>query len=216
MANFEDLKEIRQDEPEKEKEENTLTETQGNEATLDGSGWGCLVILGLIVATFYFFYGFYETNYKYSIAMPEIAGYFIKNDNGFTANGIYTISSKEINKGDKSASLLFGEINCYYKEKYCKEELVSVSNLDGVRMFPHIWEYDIKYRDKDRIIYSDDYKTSVVVDLNQETITKTILKTFMREKPEKQIDEFITDTTKILKEEKRVIKKHLKKKILDF
>jgi hypothetical protein len=213
MANFEDLKEIRQDEPEKDKVGNTPTETQSNKPTLDGSGWGCFVLLGLIFLAWHFFYGLFEANYKYSIAMPNIAGYFIKNDEGFTANGIYTISPNEKREGEKSASLLFGRIQCYYKWKYCEEELVSITNLGEIMMFPHVEKYDIKYRDKDRIIYSDDYKTSVVVDLNQETITKTLTKTFLRETPKTQIDEFITNSEEILKEEKRVIKKHLKKKL---
>ena len=85
-------------------------------------------------------------------------------------------------------------------------------NFAGVVMYPYVLEYDITYRDKNRIIYSDGYKTSVAVDLNQETITKTITKTFLQEKPKTQIDEFITDSNEILKEEKRVIRKHLKKK----
>lgn len=175
------------------------------------------IILCLILSlvTFFIFLkisSWYESNYKYSVAMPNIVGYFIKRDDGFTANGIYTISAKEKDKGEKSASLLFGAINCYYKEKYCKEELVQIMDFAGVVMYPYVWEYDITYRDKNRIIYSDGYKTSVVVDLNQETITKTITKTFLQEKPKTQIDEFITDSNEILKEEKRVIRKHLKKK----
>lgn len=155
-------------------------------------------------------WAWFDDNYKYSIATPDIVGYFIPSENGFTANGIYTVSPEEKNNGEKSASLLFGTINCYYDEKYCKEELVFVVNIGGVMMYPHIERYDIKYRDKDRVIYSDDYKTSVVVDLNQKKITKTILKTFLRDKPEKQIDEFIIEQSKILKEEKRVIRKYLR------
>ena len=210
MENFEDLKEIRQEE---NKTEEPAEKPQSNKLTLDGSGWGCFVLLGLIFLAWYFFYGLFETNYKYSIAMPNIAGYFIKNDEGFTANGIYTISPNEKREGEKSASLLFGRIQCYYKWKYCEEELVSITNFGEIMMFPHIEKYDIKYRDKDRVIYSDGYKASVVVDLNQETITKTLIKTFLRETPKTQIDEFITNSEEILKEEKRVIKKHLKKKL---
>jgi hypothetical protein len=173
-----------------------------------------LSLILLLIAVFMFFQilSWYNNNYKYSIAMPDIVGYFIKRDDGFTANGIYTISAKEKDKGEKSASLLFGTINCYYKEKYCKEELVQIMNFAGVVMYPYVWEYDITYKDKNRIIYSDGYKTSVAVDLNQETITKTITKTFLQEKPKTQIDEFITDSNEILKEEKRAIRKHLKKK----
>lgn len=177
----------------------------------------CKLILGLflfciVFIMFTFVFDWYETNYKYSIAMPKITGSFIKNQDGFTANGIYTVSAKEKDKGEQSAGLLFGEINCYYREKYCREELVSIFNLGGVYIFPHIETYDITYRDKNRIIYSDGYKTSAVVDLNQETITKTIYKTLLQEKPKNQIDEFITDTFEIEKEVKRVIRKHLKQK----
>jgi hypothetical protein len=163
---------------------------------------------------FIHFLDWYNINYKYSIAMPDIVGYFIKRDDGFTANGIYTISSKEKDKGEKSASLLLGTINCYYKENYCKEELVQIMNFAGVVMYPYIWEYEIIYKDKNRVIYGDGYKTSVSVDLNQEMITKTITKTFLQEKPKTQIDEFITDSAEIYKEEKRVIRKHLKKRFL--
>ena len=173
-------------------------------------GW--LLVLLLVVILFFATLDWYECNYRYSIAMPKITGYFVKRDDGFSANGIYTMSLKEKDEGEKSASLLLGSIDCYYKEKYCKEELVSIFNIGGVIMLPHIGEYDITYQDKNRIIYSDEYKTSVVVDLNQETITKTIYKTFMRETPKTQIDEFITDNAEIYKEEKRVIRKHLKKK----
>lgn len=174
-----------------------------------------LFACGVAICIFFVFLGHLKTyldnNFFYSVAMPKITGYFIKRDDGFTANGIYTISSKEKAKGEKSAGLLFGEINCDYYGKYCKEELISILNISGVYMFPHIEKYNITYRDKNRVIYSDGYNTSVVVDLNQETITKTTYKTFLQEKPKTQIDEFITDTAEILKEEKRVISKHLKK-----
>lgn len=177
---------------------------------------GSLFLLILTLILFFQILDWFESNYRYSIATPSIVGYFISQENGFTANGIYTVSPKEKNNGEKSASLLFGTINCYYDEKYCKEELVSVVNIGGVMMYPHIERYDIKYRDNDRVIYNDDYKTSVVVDLNQKKITKTILKTFSRDKPEKQIDEFIIEQSKISKEEKRVIKKHLRKKFWSY
>lgn len=173
---------------------------------------GSILLLILVVFMYIQFLDWYNSNHKYSIAMPDIVGYFIKREDGFTANGIYTISAKEKDKGEKSASLLFGTINCYYKEKYCKEELVQIMNFAGIVMYPYVWEYNITYKDKNRVIYSDGYKTSVVVDLNQETIAKTITKTFLQEKPKTQIDEFITDSAEIYKEEKRVIRKHLKKK----
>lgn len=178
----------------------------------------CKLILGLflfciVFIMFTFVFDWYETNYKYSIAMPKIAGYFIEHNDSFSASGLYTISRNEKDEGEKSASLLYGTIDCYYKEKYCKEEVVSIMNFGGIMILPHIWEYDIIYRDKDRLIYSDGYKTSVVVDLNQKTITRTIKKTFLQEKPKNQIDEFITDSAEIYKEEKRVIRKHLKRKL---
>lgn len=181
-----------------------------------GKTIGFLFILLLVIVLFFEVLSWYENNYKYSIAKPNIVGYFIKHDDSFSANGLYTISTKEKDKGEKSASLLFGTINCYYKEKYCKEELVSILNIGGIMMYPHIYEYNITYQDKNRIIYGDDYKTSVVVDLNQETITKTIYKTFLRDTPKIQIDEFEIDSLEIEKEVKRVIKKHLKKKFLRF
>lgn len=177
-----------------------------------GKIFGFIALLVIVLFMFGLILDWYESNYKYSIAKPKIAGYFIKNQDGFTADGIYTVSAKEKDKGEQSAGLLFGEINCYYREKYCREELVSIFNLGGVYIFPHIETYDITYRDKNRVIYSDGYKTSVVVDLNQEAITKTIYKTLLQEKPKNQIDEFITDTFDIEKEVKRVIRKHLKKK----
>lgn len=173
---------------------------------------GSIVLLLFALVLFIKTADWYIYNHKYSIAMPDIVGYFMKRDNGFTAYGIYTISAKEINKGEKSASLLFGEINCYYKENYCKEEMVQIMNLGGVVIYPHIEKYDITYKDKNRVIYSDGFKVSVVVDLNQETITKTVYKTFLQEKPKAQIDEFITDPIEISKEEKRVIRKQLKNK----
>lgn len=174
--------------------------------------FGFIALLVIILFMFGLILDWYESNHKYSIAKPKITGYFIKREDGFTANGIYTVSSKEKDKGEKSAGLLFGEINCNYREKYCREELVSIFNIGGVYIFPHIDTYDITYRDKNRIIYSDGYKTSAVVDLNQETITKTIYKTLLQEKPKNQIDEFITNSSEIEKEVKRVIRKHLKKK----
>lgn len=181
-----------------------------------GKLFGCLVLLLLSLIIIVMAIDFFNNNYKYSIAMPKIAGYFIKHDNSFSASGLYTISRNEKDEGEKSANLLYGTIDCYYKEKYCKEEVVSIMNFGGIMILPHIWEYDIIYRDKDRLIYSDGYKTSVVVDLNQKTITKTIKKTFMREIPKTQIDEFITDPAEIYKEEKRVIKKYLKTKFWAF
>ena len=177
-----------------------------------GKTIGYLFLFLTAVIMFLKILSWYDDNYKYSIAMPDIVGYFIKHDDGFTANGIYTISAKEKDKGEKSASLLFGTINCYYEEKYCKEELVQIMNIAGIVMYPYVWEYDITYRDKNRVIYGDGYKNSVVVDLNQETITKTIYKTFLQEKPKNQIDEFITNQSEIEKEVKCVIRKHLKKK----
>lgn len=173
---------------------------------------GCLILLLFALILFLLISNWYESNYKYSIAMPKIAGYFINYEDSFSASGLYTISSKEKDEGEKSASLLYGTIDCYYDDSSCKEELVSIFKIDWIVINPHIWEYDIIYRDKNRLIYSDGYKTSVVVDLNQKTITKTIKKTFMQETPKTQIDEFITDPAEIYKEEKRVIRKYLKKK----
>lgn len=173
---------------------------------------GGFLLLIVVIFIFLSILDWYQSNYKYSIAMPKITGYFIKREDGFTASGLYTISQKEKDKGEKSASLLYGSINCYYKERFCKEELVQVINIGGVFIYPYIEEYDITYIDKNRVIYSDRGKNSVVVDLNQETITKTIYKTFLQETPKHQIDEFLTNQEEILKEEKRVIKKYLKKK----
>ncbi len=175
-----------------------------------------LFLLLLVLILFFLALTWYESNHKYSIAMPKIAGYFLDDKDSFSASGLYTISSKEKDEEEKSASLLYGTIDCYYKYKYCKEELVSIMNFGGIMILPHIWKYDIIYRDKDRLIYSDGYKTSVVVDLNQKTITKTITKTFMQETPKTQIDEFITDPAEIDKEEKRVIRKYLKHKFWLF
>lgn len=169
---------------------------------------------GIVLLLFLFLmrlWSLYEINISYSIAMPSIAGYFIKNNDYVTASGIYSISRKEKDKGKQSASLLFGEVKCDYKTARCIEELVSIIRLGEVYIIPHHNEYDITYRNKDKILFGDGYKTSGIVDLNQETITKTIHKTFPTEKI--QTDEFITDDIEILKEEKRIIRKYLKHKI---
>ena len=100
-----------------------------------------LSLILLLIAVFMFFQilNWYNNNHKYSIAMPDIVGYFIKRDDGFTANGIYTISAKEKDKGKKSAILLFGTINCYYKEKYCKENTFRRSGGDAVCRYGRSW-----------------------------------------------------------------------------
>ena len=156
----------------------------------------------------------YNYNYKYSIAMPEIYGSFNNYIN--EKNTIYKnvkVSGLENIINDEIASLGINETNCILDYQKCYENRVAINGLGGqISIFPYSNEYNIKYSDKNKIIFSNEIGNVIgEIDLNNKILIYTIKGTFFNEKEVRQV-EIITDNKKIEKLEKQIIKKHLKRK----
>lgn len=169
---------------------------------------GSLMFCCIILFFGSYIYSLYETNYKYSIAMPTILGRFDIENNNITIWGIENIV------GDDIATLNYNEFTCYIPYKICSEKRVVVMGLGNqISIFPYNDEYKITYRDKNKIIIASQNKNiSGEIDLNMKTISFTIPKAGFAGKPRKI--EILTDNRKIEELEKKIIHKHLKKKLL--
>ena len=162
-----------------------------------------LLLISLILILFIIDY--YESNYKYSIAMPTITGRFDVYDNDIYINGLENIVNENI------ASLSISELHCSLDFNTCYENRVSVTGFgDDIYLFPFSNEYIIKYNDKNKILFNNHLKTTnCEIDLVMKTLFCTIKNTGFERKPRKI--EVITDNNKILNLEKEIITKYLKK-----
>lgn len=163
-------------------------------------GFICLILLFI---GFSFISRYYIIHVKYSIPMPQIIGYFIRNKEKNSIN----ICGLENIINENTASLSYTELNCLLGHNVCYENRYSISNLRGVMIFPYSNEYVIKYQDQNKIIISNYVgKTTGEIDLITETVTFTT-RSFFDNSPRRI--EIITDNEKIKKLEKEIIKKYL-------
>lgn len=161
---------------------------------------GVIVLSLLILFLLLSFVDFYKKNYKYSIGMPNIFTNFeIKDD-------IIEISGIENIVGGNIATLDISYFTCDLKNKVCFEKRVNVTNIRGVMIFPYYNEYEVKYADNSKVLFTDG-KTNGEIDLIAKTITFTTY-SFFDNKPRKI--EIITDKHKAQELSNKIIRKYLK------
>lgn len=141
----------------------------------------------------------YNYNYKYSIAMPTIIGKYNKNNDFVEVEGL-------LKDFDNTESLNYSETVCDFKYNTCNETRAAITK--GVFIFVYNDDFLIRYKDKNKIIFSNYAETKIgEIDLNTKKLEYTI-------KPlnaEINKIEVITDNKEIEKLEKKIIKKYLKK-----
>lgn len=158
-----------------------------------------ILLIGAVFIISFVIWDNIERKYLYSIPLPEITGRFDLNSQGLVVWGVENVV------GQNTATLKFVELECY--DRKCVENSISIMNLKGVFMFPYHREYEIKYIDKNKILYGGD-NYSGTIDLINKTVSFSCLGGFDN-KP-RQI-EIVTDNEKIKKLEKRIIRKYLRK-----
>ena len=149
-----------------------------------------------------------EDNFIYSIPMPNWIGQFTQNGDSIYIDGIEKIVDEE------TASLAYCEISCSLNFRTCWEKRLAFSNLGNYSMvFPYEKEYEIKYKDKNKVIFSTDIGTITgEIDLNMKTLFFVHNNAgFVERKPRKI--QIITNNEEIKKIEKHIIRKYLRQGI---
>lgn len=165
---------------------------------------GLLIILLIILFLFTTVKTHIEKKYLYSIPMPEWTGNFSISKGQVAINGIENIV------GEETAGLGYSELFCVLKNNACYETRIAFINIRGVSAFPYSKEYIIKYKDENKLLFSD-YTGNIngEIDLNARTLSYTIKKAGLDLTPRKV--EIVTDNEKIKKLEKHIIRKYLRK-----
>ena len=172
----------------------------------------CLIILGLIFLLITLIIGAqllenFNYNYRYSIAMPTIIGEFNISDNYIHIAGLENII------GDNIASLTYSELYCIPSRKWCNENYFGIMGLGNqISIFPYNKEYTIKYIDNNKILFDNGAFISGEIDLNSKTLIYTIKNAGFEHNETRKI-EVITNNKEIEKLEKKIIKKHLKRRM---
>lgn len=187
-------------------EENSVKKTFSKISYIIASIIGVLILFFLAFKLFFRVKTYIEENYIYSIPMPKIIGDF----NYGTANDFVRVLGVEKIVGEETAGLGYTELTCFFKSKTCTEYRWAVSNISGIAIFPYFNEYKIKYKDENKLLFSD-YTRNVngEIDLNAETLSYTIKKAGLDLTPRKV--EIVTDFKEIKKLEKHIISKYLRK-----
>lgn len=171
-----------------------------------------ILLLLLIIGSY--FADFYNSNFKYSIATPQIMGEFRTDNNSIYVYGIENIVGEDI------ATLNINETRCMLStsEKSCFENRVVIIGLGEINVFPYHKEYRIKYADKNKILFDDKYsdisETSGEIDLNSKTLTYTVKNAGINNNETRRI-EVITDNQVIEKTEKQIIRRYLRKRLFN-
>ena len=156
---------------------------------------------------------YYNNNCRYSIAMPTIIGQFNTDNHWIEIYGVENIIN------DNIATLNINETTCSIKFMQCNENRIVITGLGNqISIFPHYNEYKIKYADKDRIIFVQNFpslsEVSGEIDLNSKTLIYTVKNAGINHNETRKI-EIITDNAKIQVLEKKVISKYLRKKMFE-
>ena len=122
---------------------------------------------------------------------------------------------------DNIATLNINETSCSLAKfmMSCLENRAVISGLGKqISIFPYHREYKIKYADKNRIIFSEEYPTlsevSGEIDLNSKTLIYTVKNAGINRNETRKI-EVITDNAKIQELEKKIISKYLRKRMFE-
>ena len=174
-----------------------------------------IFILLFLLFTSLKFIDFYDNNFKYSIATPTIIGQFNIDNNWIEIYGVENIID------DNIATLNINETSCSLAKfmMSCLENRAVISGLGKqISIFPYHREYKIKYADKNRIIFSEEYPTlsevSGEIDLNSKTLIYTVKNAGINRNETRKI-EVITDNAKIQELEKKIISKYLRKRMFE-
>ncbi len=173
-----------------------------------GTVFVCLVILYFVFLICCKLKNNWDYNHKYSISMPTITGEFNIDGDWIHIYGLENL----ISNNDNIASLNVTELDCSLNYNKCSLNRVNIIGLwNSITIGAVNEEYNIKYKDKNKIIFSDltERKTGEI-DLNFKTASYTIKNAGLNNETRRY--EILTNNQKIEKLEKMVIKKYLKKK----
>lgn len=145
-----------------------------------------------------------ETDFIYSIPKPDIYGYFKKEIYGVNAFGLKVYTKEE------TASLSIVDFDCSYSTKTCTESTTTTINLNGVFMHSYRAEYEIKFKDKNKIYFSGNLP-NVSGEVN--LLTDEVIFYYKNEQNETSQLKIITEKSEIDKYMKNIIRKSLRNKL---